>query len=467
MDNKADHSQAASLRPTSQQKASTSTEDELSKQFEGTSLENSEQQSKTELMEKIINFFKKALKISKKDVKPLEVAKACVGPNANKSSVNKYLEPLHRAEIISKTFFKITKDSQSDPRYNALPEIEEITEKKIIELAAKVNSGSKQEKKSLDQPVVTDNEMSPCKNESAASKIAGPEDTTRSVPTAHAPAYPFSKGTHNQKDVLSSIARAEVSKSVGLIHIDGQPVGTGFRVGEKYLVTCIHVIRNVIKVKPHMLDGQRLTIEFYRITYNQKENELLIFSFQPLIAYFDEEYDFVVLELRSHDAGVPFPPALNFFADVFDSEIHLVGHPGGRQMKEDSIKPRWSPDHDEEIIPYINYLALWSKSHFPDKRDYYSILLEPPRKIIFHTTFDTGSSGSPGVMIRDNRPCVVVMVRGGTPSCFYENRYPHLPVEDDHKVEYGYAMSDIYHKMLKSTNQNVKDLASEIFGEWI
>lgn len=80
-----------------------------------------------ELMEKIINFFKKALQISKKDVKPLEVAKACVGPNANKSSVNKYLEPLHRAEIISKTFFKITKDSQSDPRYNALPEIEEIT----------------------------------------------------------------------------------------------------------------------------------------------------------------------------------------------------------------------------------------------------------------------------------------------------------------------------------------------------
>lgn len=80
-----------------------------------------------EMMEKIINFFKRALQISKRDVKPLEVAKACVGPKANKSSVNKYLDPLHRAEIISKTFFKITKDSQSDPRYNALPVIEEIT----------------------------------------------------------------------------------------------------------------------------------------------------------------------------------------------------------------------------------------------------------------------------------------------------------------------------------------------------
>lgn len=223
----------------------------------------------------------------------------------------------------------------------------------------------------------------------------------------------------------------------------------------------------IFSAMPHMLDGQRLTIEFYRIIYNQKENELFIFGFQPLIVYFDEEYDFVVLELRSHDAGVPFPPALNFFADVSDSEIHLVGHPGGRQMKEDSIKPSWSPDHDEEIIPYINHLAQWSKSYFPDKRDYYSILLEPPRKIIFHSTFDIGSSGSPGVMIRNSRPYVVVMVRGGTPSCFYENLYTNLPVEDDHKVEYGYAMSDIYIKMLKSTRQNVKDLASEIFVEWI
>lgn len=80
------------------------------------------------------------------------------------------------------------------------------------------------------------------------------------MPTAHAPAYPFSKGIHNQKDVLSSIARAEVSKSVGLIHIDGQPVGTGFRVGEKYLVTCGHVIQNVIKgqfldlFEPHLMN---------------------------------------------------------------------------------------------------------------------------------------------------------------------------------------------------------------------
>lgn len=58
-------------------------------------------------------------------------------------------------------------------------------------------------------------------------------------------AHPFSKGTH-QKDVLTSHAKAEVSRSVGLIYIDGQPEGTGFRVGEKYIITCKHVVKNVI-----------------------------------------------------------------------------------------------------------------------------------------------------------------------------------------------------------------------------
>lgn len=57
-------------------------------------------------------------------------------------------------------------------------------------------------------------------------------------------AHLFSKGAHNQKEVLPSIVRAEVSKSVGLIYIDGNKMGTGFRVGEKYIVTCEHVIRN-------------------------------------------------------------------------------------------------------------------------------------------------------------------------------------------------------------------------------
>lgn len=141
-------------------------------------------------------------------------------------------------------------------------------------------------------------------------------------------------------------------------------------------------------------------------------------------------------------------------------------------MKEDSdVFPKWSPNHDNEIIPYIDELAEWSKSYFPkvngEEVDYYSRLLERPRKILFHTSFDEGSSGSPAVMIRDDEPCVVVMLSGGTPSCYYQGLFPDHPVEDRKKIEYGYAISNIYERMRCSGNQQALNLAEEIFKKWI
>lgn len=309
----------------------------------------------------------------------------------------------------------------------------------------------------------------PEKSEKGATGATGP---VKSVTTRLACTHPFSKGTHKQRDVMSSEVKTKVSRSIGLIHIDGHPAGTGFRVGEKYIVTCLHVINSVINVFPNFIDCERINIEFERKKYNKKENPHQIFHFQPDIAYLDNDVDFVVLKLACHYADVPFPPALTYFGDVCDTEIHFVGHPGGRQMKEDSdVFPKWSPNHDNEIIPYIDELAEWSKSYFPkvngEEVDYYSRLLEPPRKILFHTSFDEGSSGSPAVMIRDDEPCVVVMLSGGTPSCYYRGRFPNHPVEDCKKIEYGYAMSNIYERMRCSGNQQALNLAEEIFKKWI
>eukprot|EP00105_Crassostrea_gigas_P031286 XP_011453937.1 PREDICTED: uncharacterized protein LOC105346885 [Crassostrea gigas] len=338
-------------------------------------------------------------------------------------------------------------------------------------------------KKNLDQLQCADIKAEPSESGTQIKKeTSAPEKSPKGATGATGPAkpvttrlactHPFSKGTHKQKDVMSSEVKTNVSRSVGLIHIDGDPEGTGFRVGEKYIVTCVHVIKSVINVFPNFIDCERITIEFERKKYNKKEDPLQIFNFVPTIAYLDIAVDFAVLELVCHHAGVPFPPALTFFGDVCDMEIHFVGHPGCRQMKEDSdVIPRWSPNHDNEIIPYIKELAEWSKSYFPKVNgevvDYYSILLEPPRKILFHTSFDLGSSGSPGVIIRDDMPCVVVMLSGGTPSCYYQGLFPDHPVEDCKKVEYGYAMSNIYERMRDSGNRDILNLAEKIFEKWI
>lgn len=81
----------------------------------------------SEILGKIIHFFKKTLQTSKKEVRPLEVAKECVGPDAKRSCINRYLHCLERAKVLSLTYLKITKDSKSDPRWSALPDIKDIT----------------------------------------------------------------------------------------------------------------------------------------------------------------------------------------------------------------------------------------------------------------------------------------------------------------------------------------------------
>lgn len=187
------------------------------------------------------------------------------------------------------------------------------------------------------------------------------------------------------------------------------------------------------------------------------------------MVYVDKEHDFVVLELDAHKSGVPFPPALTCFGQVCWPDVHLVGHPNCTQMMKDSVKPFWLPDHHDSVIQYIDKLSSWSKIYFPGDYDHYAELRDlKPRKIMFHTTFNHGSSGSPGVMIRDEKPCVVLMVRGGVPVCVYENIYPDLTpiVLDNQKLEYGYAMEDIYMKMRNSSQEKDRKLASEIFQTW-
>ncbi|XP_062611607.1 uncharacterized protein LOC134273332 isoform X2 [Saccostrea cucullata] len=283
------------------------------------------------------------------------------------------------------------------------------------------------------------------------------------------PMYPFSKATI-QKDVIRSQIKAEVSRSVGMIYIDGNPAGTGFRVGDKYIMTCLHVIQSTIAEQQNFLDHTRIFIQFERKISHQNLEERNTFNFERSVHYIHDGFDVAILELKRHHlSDIGFPPALSSFSTIqqFPSEVHLIGHPGGVQMKEDSevypgiIKP------NNDVDKYIEYLSQWSVGYFPDGVDYYGELRDPPRKILFHTTFDRGSSGSPGVILRQQRPSVVLIVRGGAPACFYENKFPDLLIEDKKKVEYGYAMEDIHQDMRNSQKESIRKLASEIFKEWI
>lgn len=141
-------------------------------------------------------------------------------------------------------------------------------------------------------------------------------------------------------------------------------------------------------------------------------------------------------------------------------------------MKEDSdVIFRWLLNYDNEIILYIKELVEWSKSYFfkvnGEVVDYYSILFELFRKILFYILFDLGFLGFFGVIIRDGMLCVVVMMLGGILSCYYKDFCLDRLVEDYKKIEFGYVMSNIYERMRDFGNRDILNFVEKIFEKWI
>ena len=179
------------------------------------------------------------------------------------------------------------------------------------------------------------------------------------------------------------------------------------------------------------------------------------FNFIPVILFKDVDLDVVILKLKRHEfLSINFPPAMQCFGLInFDEEIHLIGHPGGNQMKEDSdVHPM---KRNNETHEYIINLEQWSMALIG--QNFYSGLHDK-HKVLLHTTFDRGSSGSPGFHIIEREAIVVLMLSGGFPTCFYDGSWTKMPY--DNVVEYGVSMADIYDKLKKSN----EILCMEVFN---
>ncbi|XP_065922956.1 uncharacterized protein [Magallana gigas] len=272
----------------------------------------------------------------------------------------------------------------------------------------------------------------------------------------------FKKASLKTTDAKVSDFKSEISKRVGMIRHQENAIGTGFRVGKNKVMTCWHVIGPYITentVRGCELDVKRLNpfnILFQFKDRNETCHPKNYFRFIPYIHFNDKELDVIVLELERHQfSEVEFPPPIRFFGEIdFDRELHLIGHPGGVQMKEDSqVYPM---PRNEQTHQFILDLEAWSIMHCPNNENFYSPLHDAC-KVLLHTTFDRGSSGSPGINIDHEKAIVVLMLSGGVPTCFYDGTYTNIP--HDKLVEYGVSISDIYNKMKL---ENPK-LCNEIF----
>lgn len=135
-------------------------------------------------------------------------------------------------------------------------------------------------------------------------------------------------------------------------------------------------------------------------------------------------------------------------------------------MKEDSdVIFKWLLDYSE-IGEYIDELSWWSVNYFFGGVDYYCILKELLRKIMFYIIFDRGVLGLFGFVMKNGKFYVVFMLSVGMLKCFYENFFLFVLLENDKRIEFGYVICDIFKKMLYFININDKELVYEFFRLW-
>lgn len=74
---------------------------------------------------------------SSSEVRPLDVAKKCIGKTASKKDVNRYLHYLEKSGFVCVKY--LNEEKKSNPVWSALPKARDITEEKMIELASEIS----------------------------------------------------------------------------------------------------------------------------------------------------------------------------------------------------------------------------------------------------------------------------------------------------------------------------------------
>ncbi|KAL3870645.1 hypothetical protein ACJMK2_038692 [Sinanodonta woodiana] len=283
----------------------------------------------------------------------------------------------------------------------------------------------------------------------------------------------------DETDTISNMEMiVEVAKSVGIIR---SPLvqGTGFRVGDSYIMTANHVVEGIINPVLQPLDdrerGQKLKLLGDRkvhIDFDFKlpvdasqqgqvvQGNTLRFNFEPQILYQNKALDTAVLKLKHSSSK--FPHQLTRFCHCLENlPMYFIGHSNHEVKKFDKTNPRDLTESE------IKQCQIWSKQHQIGCRENYRGYegAADPRKILFDcsATFNKGASGSPGFIVssHDKMPYVVSMLLRGYPDWYHDEKVKEkMCIPREYSFEQGVRITEVY-KDMKANNPG---LCSEIFG---
>ncbi|XP_053400911.1 uncharacterized protein LOC123550361 [Mercenaria mercenaria] len=256
-------------------------------------------------------------------------------------------------------------------------------------------------------------------------------------------------------------------KSVGALVSCGDPVGTVFRVGDKYVMTAYHIIKRI--PGNYRFENKKTFVNFNESPCTHHD---VIFTFKRLVFY-DEELDFAVLEVSKPKR---LPKGLELSKLNCDElggirlSIIGYGHPGQHKKTLDPCC---------HLIEANSPRILQAQQWFKTNSDYHKRILKgtgqnpsivdigfgnlnDPRIFTIDSFMEQGVSGAPALVASgyNGRMKVSGLMTHGIPEFFYllpklvtSGRFP-----PEHRFARGTTMKAIYTCIRKENRKLAKEL---------
>ncbi|XP_060590931.1 uncharacterized protein LOC132745931 [Ruditapes philippinarum] len=252
---------------------------------------------------------------------------------------------------------------------------------------------------------------------------------------------------HGQiETVLDIKTKLKASKSVCKI-IQGNNTATGFRVGSRYIMTASHVT-NTFQQGLKFEAATYAVFNYLKDGIWEEENK---FYFKEVV-YTNPELDISVIELLEIHRPFP-PPFTNFDVPFLDGCFHLIGHSQGNVMGTNPVT-KIVNINNPEVTYQLEQLKTLSYKHTGRSFDVPPHnTLENPDRFLFHCKFTQGGSGSPGVVLIDEKIIVTTVLLHGYPDWYYDPSMEMYKMNwlQENCIEQGVNMMSVREKM-KQTN---------------
>ncbi|XP_069115263.1 uncharacterized protein [Argopecten irradians] len=270
--------------------------------------------------------------------------------------------------------------------------------------------------------------------------------------------HQFRKQVDNTHDARILDVWLRARESIG--HIQGRKGGTGFRVGEDYIMTAYHVAAGLAKEHDSddedwsLLDAEDVFIEFKFPKQYVGEK----FQLQPELIQGDEKLDYAILKLKpreTHQLQIPKP--FTRFKKIYDEQFSLFGFP---EKPDDKIM-----QFDSDIVLFNLYAddnasrrGYMMEDNGNVKRGYAGIGDEG--KVLFDCWVQHGASGAPGIVVGKDfeEPVCTLMLLCGFPVHAFQG----VNVPKNEMIEQGITMEHIAKDIGR---RNGKELKRKIFGD--